>query len=212
MIHLPTRNIRPGEELFSYQRVITKWLEAGIRSAVTQGSRRTVICNDAIWPEELDWRNVEKTILAMKKHMYESALEEEPCEIVQVTLPGQDRERKAEMMDHLRKVTVNLRTRGREETGHKAGEVTQKCQALHLESEEDPEEDDDPCVKKAFYRRTEGTMGSPLTLTEQQSTPRATAPMKGAVANTSTKGQPTSTTRGGAAGTRGTPRTKHLNR
>jgi len=40
IIHLPARNIRPGEELFSYQRVITKWLEAGIRSAVTEGSRR----------------------------------------------------------------------------------------------------------------------------------------------------------------------------
>jgi len=174
-----------------------------------------VICNDAIWPEGLDWRNAEKTILAVEKQMYESSIEEEPCEIVQVTLPEQDKERKAEMMDHLRKVTVDHRTRGGEETGHKAGEVTQKFQALHLESEEDPEEGDDSCVKRAYYRKHNGE--SPYTYGtiyakgycshegSSQEYPEASA-------NTSTEGQPASTTRGGAAGTRGTPRTKHLDR
>jgi len=82
--------------------------------------------------------------------MYQWSLEEDPCEIVQVTLPEQDKERKAEMMDNLRKVTVDHRTRDREETGPIPGEVTHRFQALNLESGEDPDEQDGPCVQKAF--------------------------------------------------------------
>jgi len=151
IIHLSARNIRPGEEIFSYQRVITRWLEAGIRSAIDHGSRRTVICNTAIWPEELDWRDAEKTILAIERHMYESALEEEPCEIVQVTLPGQDRERKAEIMDNLRKVTGGPRTRGREETSPRGRGVTQGIPALNAEMAEDRAGEDEPCGERADH-------------------------------------------------------------
>jgi len=186
-IHVPARDIKLGEELFSYQKMMTRVLEAGIRKAVTHHSRRTVICNDAISPEELDWRDAEKTILAVEKHMYESTMEEDFCEIVQVTLPEQDRERKAEMMDGLRKVTVPPRPRGREETGHTTREprlMTQKFQALNLEQNEEPEEEGDSCVQRAYYSGSEGTTGGPLTLTEQHSTPKATASTKGAPKST----------------------------
>jgi len=156
IMHLPARNIRPGEEIFSYQRVITRWLEAGIRSAVDHGSRRTVICNTAIWPEGLDWRDAEKTILAVERHMYENAPEKEPCEIVQVTLPGQDSERKAEMMDKLRKVTGGPRTRGREETRPGEGGLTQRIMAPNADMAED-----EPGGERVVGRETERITGGP---------------------------------------------------
>jgi len=87
-------------------------------------------------------------------------------------------------MDHLRKVTGDLRTRGHEETGHKAGGVTQRIQALNTETEEDREEEDAPCGKRAGYGGTEGTTGSPCTDTAQPSTPRAAASLKGSPRST----------------------------
>jgi len=181
IVHVPARKIKSGEDLFSYLKMMTKALGREIRAAATHRSRRAVICTDAIWPEDMDWRDAEKIILTVEKHLYESSVEEDPCEIVQVTLPEQDKERKAEMMEGLRKVTGIPRPKGREETRHATREpraITQKFQALNLEENEEPEEEGDSCVQKAYYRGAEEITGSPLTLTEQQTTSKTKASTK----------------------------------
>jgi len=77
IINVPVGNIKPGEELSYYRDKLFR-------------SRWTVICTDAIRPDDLDWREAERITYTVEKYMYGIKLTEEvPCEIVQVTLPEQ---------------------------------------------------------------------------------------------------------------------------
>jgi len=178
-VHIPTRDIRPSEGLSTYQGVITSRLEAGIRSAAEQGSRRAVICNNAIWPE--DWRDAERIIHAVEKHMYQWAAEdEEPCEIVQVTLLKQAKEKKSEMLDNLRRLSSGQRKRDSpgacpKEAKPSTGEVVEVEDSCEKEKTRGS-------AQKVYYTKTGGSRDKPIALTEQQPQPkpRTAVPIKGA--------------------------------
>ena len=165
IIHVVIRDVTLGEELSSYQQTLATRLEAGIRMAEEQQSRRPVICTDSIQPDRLNWKDAEKIIQAVEWHMYLDYGEAFPCEIVQVTLSEQSEEKRAEMLEGLKKLTKIKET-------NQGIVTTRKYEALNQGSGEDSdsgaEEEAGSVVKKYSYTKPSGPQEEPLKLKEHQ--------------------------------------------